>query len=311
MSAADPGDTAAREQRTKALTGAGGVPIAEASKMLRVPMPTLRSWELRYGIPESERAAGKHRRYSEEEMHAIRLMRDEVARGVRAGAAAQSVRALLGVQDPAAELITGILQAAHRSDTNGIRQELDRAADALGLAGCIDEVLLPAMRQIGQWWETGLCDLHQEHLTTESARAWLDKRSAFAPPPTRSKPIVFACGPGDLHTIGLETLALLLRHQGWPGRMLGARTPTASLVTAAMATGSAGVVLVSHLPSARRRALASIATVDQLGIPIFYAGNAFNSSRSRQGLPGIYLGVRMRDAAFLVHRTLSADVPDS
>jgi methanogenic corrinoid protein MtbC1 len=285
--------------------GTAGVPIAEASKMLRVPMPTLRSWELRYGIPQSERPAGKHRRYTAPELHAMRLMRDEVARGIRAGAAAQSVRALLGVQGPAAELIRGILDGAKRSDTYGIRKELDRAAEVLGLAGCIDEVLLPAMRQIGQWWEAGMCDMLQEHLTTESARAWLDKRSAFAPSPTTLNPIVFACGPGDLHTIGLEALAVLLRHQGWSCRILGARTSTASLVTAAMATGAAGVVIVSHLPTGRRRALASIDAVHDLGIPLFYAGNAFNSLRSRQGLPGTFLGNRMRDAAALVHKSLS------
>ena len=289
---------------------AAGVPIAQASRALRVPMPTLRSWELRYGIPDSDRPAGKHRRYTQHEMHAIRLMRDEVARGIRAGAAAQSVRALLGVQGPAAELIRGILEAAKGSDTNRIRQELSRAADVIGLAGCIDEVLLPAMRQIGQWWEAGMCDLHQEHLTTESARAWLDKRSAFAPPPTKSNPIVLACGPGDLHTIGLEALALLLREGGWPCRILGARTSTSALVTAAMATGAAGVVVVSLLPTGRRRALTSITAVDELGIPVFYAGNAFNSRRSRQGLPGTYLGVRMRDAVTLVHTTLCGEVPD-
>ena len=28
-----------------------GVPIKDVAQMLGVPMPTLRSWELRYGIP--------------------------------------------------------------------------------------------------------------------------------------------------------------------------------------------------------------------------------------------------------------------
>lgn len=285
----------------------GGVPIAEASRVLRVPMPTLRSWELRYGIPESDRQAGRHRRYTEREMHAIRLMRDEVARGTRAGAAAQSVRALLGVEGPAADLIKDLLEAAQRADTHGVRQALSRSVEVLGMAGCVDEVLLPGMRQIGLWWETGLCDQEREHLTTETARAWLDRRSAFAPPPTRTNPVVFACGPGDLHTIGLEALALLLRLKGWPCRMLGARTSTPSLVTAALATGAAGVVVVSHLPTGRRRALASISAVHDMGVPVFYAGNAFSSRRSRHSLPGTYLGSSLRGASELVDSTLSAE----
>jgi methanogenic corrinoid protein MtbC1 len=297
--------TIAASPRGRRDPDAGGVSIADASELLRVPMPTLRSWELRYQIPESSRIPGKHRRYTDREMHTLRLMRDEIARGTRASVAAQSVRALLGIDGPAAELIADFLAASNRSDTDGIRAQLTRAAKLLGLAGCIDEVLLPAMRQIGLWWEAGRCDVKQEHLTTEAARAWLDRSSAFAPVPTRRNPIVLACGPGDLHTIGIEALALLLREQGWPCRILGAHTSITSLTTAASATGAAGVVIVSHLPTGRRRALACIAAVDDLHIPVFYAGNAFSSGRRRMQLPGTYLGNRLQDACSCIDSMLS------
>src|SRR4029077_15991511 len=86
-----------------ALTGAyPGLPIAEVSRQLGVPMPTLRSWELRYGIPPTDRTFGKHRRYSPTELHTLRLMRDETARGTRASLAADAVRELLGISGPAA-----------------------------------------------------------------------------------------------------------------------------------------------------------------------------------------------------------------
>lgn len=282
------------------------VPIAQASKLLHVPMPTLRSWELRYGIPESDRVSGKHRRYRPAEMHALRLMRDEIARGTRASLAARSVRALLGVDGPAGELIHKVLAASERSDTNGIRDELSRAADVLGIGAAIDEVLLPALRQVGQWWETGRCDVSQEHLTTEAARSWIDKRMAFAPQPKMPHPVILACGPGDLHTIGLEALALLMRERGWPCRVLGARTSTDSLVTSALAAAAGGVVVVAHLPTGRRRALASISAVHDMGIPVFYAGNAFSTPRSRAQMPGVYLGNRLQDAAALMASHLAA-----
>ena len=287
------------EQSTERPTS-DGVPIAEVSRALQVPMPTLRSWELRYAIPGASRLPGKHRRYTAQEVHTLRLMRDEVARGTRASIAAQTVRTLLGIDGPAAELIQDMLAASAQCDTDGIRTGLDRAAAVLGPAGCIDEVLLPALRQVGQWWETGVCNLTEEHLTTEAARAWLDKRSAFAPAPTLSRPVVLACGPGDLHTIGLEALALLLRLQGWPCRLLGAHTSAATLLTAVQATGAAGVVIVSHLPTGRRRAVDSMTAVAGLGLPVFYAGNAFSSARRREQLPGTYLGNRLRDACATV-----------
>lgn len=275
---------------------AQGVPIKEVAQILGVPMPTLRSWELRYRIPTLSRGRGQHRRYQPDEVNALRLMRDEIARGQQAGIAAQNVHRLLGGQGPSQDLIDQILQAAERLDAAFIRDRLDAAATELGLGDCMDEVVMPAMRQIGVWWAVGHCDVVQEQLATEAVRAWLDRRGALAPAPTRSRPILLACGPTDLHTIGLESTAVLLRYQGWPCRVLGARTSTATLAAAARATAAAGVVVVSHLATGRLRAIESIRTVNELGIAVFYAGNAFAAPRSRRGIPGRYLGTGIRAA---------------
>jgi DNA-binding transcriptional MerR regulator len=282
-----------------------GVPIAEVAKQLGVPMPTLRSWELRYGIPEISRISGKHRRYSASELHALTLMRDEIARGKRAGVAAQSVRAILGLSGPAADFIARFLRASSQLDAHAIRTHLDAAHRALGLGACIDDVLLPAMQQIGEWWQTGRCDIEQERLSTEVTRAWLDSLTMLAPAPTHDAPIVLACGPTDLHTMGLEALGLMLRNRHWACRQLGARTPVPALRTAVLASGAAGVVIVSHLSTGRHRAVQSMRAVDELGISLFYAGNAFGAPRSRARLPGQYLGLRLQDACELIDDRLS------
>lgn len=290
---------------------AQGVPITEVARLLGVPMPTLRSWELRYGIPElTGRRPGQHRRYRPDEVNALRLMRDEIARGQQAGLAAESVRQLLGGAGPAQQLIHRILAAAERLDPASIRAGLDEAAATLGLADCLDDVLLPAMRQVGVWWAVGRCDVVHERMATEAARAWLDRRSSLAPAPTRAQSILLACGPSDLHTIGLESTAVLLRYQGWPCRVLGARTPTLTLATAARASAVAGVIVVSHMASGRLRAIESIRAVNDLDIEVFYAGNAFATARSRRGVPGQYLGVRVQDACAQLTRTLApGDTP--
>lgn len=286
-----------------------GVPIKDVALILGVPMPTLRSWELRYGIPALSRGPGQHRRYLPDEVNALRLMRDEIARGQQAAVAAQSVRRLLGGQGPAQELIHQILGAAERLDPSSIRDRLDEATETLGLAVCIDDVLLPAMRQIGVWWAVGHCDVVQERMATEAVRAWLDRRSAFAPPPTRPRSILLACGPSDLHTIGLESTAVLLRYEGWPCRVLGAKTSTATLATAARATAVAGVVVVSHLATGRRRGIESIRAVSELGIEVFYAGNAFSTQRSRRGVPGRFLGGSITDACAELTQALAPTEP--
>lgn len=283
---------------------ARGVPITEVARLLGVPMPTLRSWELRYGIPSLNRGHGQHRRYHPAEVNALRLMRDEIARGQQAGLAARSVRETVGAQGPAVELIHSILADTERLDAAAVRSRLDEAVAQLGLGGCIDDVLLPAMRQVGLWWAAGHCDIAQERMATEAVRAWMDRRIAFAPAPTHPRPVLLASGPSDLHTIGLESLALLLRSQGWPCRLLGARTPTLTAVTAARATGGSAVVVVSHLATGRLRAVQTIQAVDQLGVPVFFAGNAFSAPRGRRGVPGTYLGGSIRDACEQVTGTL-------
>jgi DNA-binding transcriptional MerR regulator len=128
------------EPQTRPTGPARGVPIGEAARQLGVPIPTLRSWELRYQVPPSERGASEHRRYSPEQLHGMRLMRDEIARGTRAALAAEKVRELLTQTGPAAEFIDGFLAASQRSDPLALREQLNRARASLGLAGCLDEV---------------------------------------------------------------------------------------------------------------------------------------------------------------------------
>ena len=158
-----------------------------------------------------------------------------------------------------------ILEASERSDPVAVRAHLSEAHAALGLGPCLDDVLLPAMQQVGLWWQTGRCTVEDEHLTTEAARAWLETLNSSAPAPVRTTPIVLACGPTDLHTIGLEALCVLLRYERWGCRLLGARTSVPALAAALHATGAGAVVIVSHLGSGRARAVESLRAADRAG----------------------------------------------
>ena len=232
-------------------------------------------------------------------------MRDEIARGKRASLAADAVRELLAATGPAAEHREAILRASERADPLAVRAALDEAQRAMGLGPCLDDVLLPALQQVGLWWETGRCTVESEHLTTEAARSWLENVSSFAPAPVRASPIVLACGPTDLHTIGLESLSVLLRYDGWSCRVLGARTSVPAVATAIHATGAVAVVIVSHLSSGRARAVQALLAANRPGVTVFYAGNAFTAPRSRRNLPGRYLGTRLQEACALIGAELA------
>jgi MerR family transcriptional regulator, light-induced transcriptional regulator len=275
--------------------------IQQAAEILGVPAPTIRSWERRYGVPVADRSSGGHRRYTRGQLDRLRLMRDLIADGRRPVDAAALVRA--GYAASAGPLVDAFLRGAQGMAPDDIAEVLQVACQTLGLDRTIDEVLLPAMREVGEWWHAGRIDVAHEHLATNAARAWL---SAVAPagPPRSEPPIILCCGPRDQHTLGLDALDALLRHRRWDCRLLGALTPVESLGHAVQETRAVAVVLACHVTAGRAAAVEALRSAARLGVHVFYAGGAFSSRQARQEVPGRYLGTNLAQAADLVANTI-------
>lgn len=283
------------------------LPIAAVSKSLGIPIPTIRSWERRYGFPAPRRTDGRHRRYSEREVEQLRELRDLIVRGHGAREAVQRVAA--AVRTGGNRLADEVVDAAMRLDPDGIRSALDRGADRMGVEATIRDVAFVAMREIGAGWKVGHVDVEQEHLASHAVRTWLGRHAALAPPAFRGGTIVLACGPKELHSIGIEAFAVILARRGWPIRVLGAMTPSRALVSAVSALEAIGAVVTAHRGVTRRAAIDSLEAVEALpGVRAFYAGNAFASPTGRRGVPGSYLGEDVLDAALLVEAEVGIPV---
>jgi DNA-binding transcriptional MerR regulator len=282
--------------------------IQDVSRLLQIPAPTIRSWERRYGLPTASRSNGGHRRYTAEQLAVLHRMRDEIARGHPAIEAAALVKAAQN-RSPH-PMVVGFLRAAHDLDPAGIGQVLDAAHSSLGLGLTVDEILLPALRELGRWWETGRCDVAHEHLATQCVQAWLAHISRSAPHPRPPRPVLLSCGPRDHHTLGLEAMGALLRRRGLDCRLLGARTPAESLSVAVQETKPAAVIVVSHLSLARRSAIEALRSAQRDDAACFYAGNAFRSPPSRSGAPGTYLGDNLSEAADIVTAAVTRSARD-
>ena len=240
-------------------------------------------------------------------MQTLRLMRDEVARGTRASVAAARIHLDRDRGGPPGAYVDAFLEASNRQDAEQMFVQLEQACADLGLGDSVDDVLFPAMRQIGLWWQTELCSVEAEQLATEVARRWLETVAALAPVPLDAAPIVLACGPRDLHTVGLEALAALLRHERQPCRVLGAKTSSRSIATAVRAGRASAIVVVSHLQAHRLAATQSLRCAQRLGPDLFYAGEAFGSARLRRNVPGKFLGTSLREACTTILRTRAAE----
>ena len=234
------------------------LPIASVSSLLGIPIPTIRSWERRYGFPVPSRTQGQHRRYSLDEIDQLRMVRDEITRGHNAREAVDVVRRSTTDNRPRTELLDRFLVASMHLDPSQLREILTEGTEQLGVEATIRDVALPAMREMGSRWKAGVCDTAHEHLATEAVRVWLARQSVMAPPAFRPYPLILACGPKDLHTIGLESFGVVLARRGWSIRTLGALTPVSSLVAAVRAAEARGAVVTSQRGVTRRAAVEAI-----------------------------------------------------
>ena len=292
-------------QRASEPTPQTQLPIAAVSSLLGIPVPTIRSWERRYGFPEPARTQGKHRRYSVDEIDQLRMLRDEITRGHSAREAVDIVQAEARGARPHTELFDRFLRSAMQLDPAGLREALTEGADTIGVEETIRDVALPAMREMGSRWKAGVCETDHEHLATEAVRVWLARQSAMAPPSFQPFPLVLACGPKDLHTIGLEAFGVVLARRGWSIRTMGPLTPVDSLVAAVRAAEARAAIVTSQRSVTRRAAVEAVEAVEALpGVRAFYAGAAFVPSAARRDVPGTYLGDDVVAAADILERDL-------
>jgi DNA-binding transcriptional MerR regulator len=247
------------------------------ARRLGVAVTTLRTWDQRYGLGPSEHRAGRHRRYSAEDVRRLELMRRLTFQGVSPADAART--ALAAGPDELAEpaprpasrpsnrrvMPVGLAQAAARGlaraagsmDSDAIAEEIRTSLRTYGTVLTWTEVLVPVLVALGQRWAAGHNVTEIEHLLTwhistelrlvlpgparngEAAR----RASPLAPPRT-----LLASTEDEQHTLALEALAAALRETRRGTRILGARVPTEALVHAVRRTGPTVVVLWSQMP---------------------------------------------------------------
>lgn len=222
-------------------------------------------------------------------------MRDMIATGLSARQAAERATA---AADPTLDPYTArVLEAVDRLDPEEVHATLERAQQTLGSERTITGIVLPVMREVGLRWATGRCDVAQEHLATETLRAWLAVIRATSPPPT-GPTVLLACPHGERHTLGIEAFATVLALRGVDARLLGASTPTEALAHAIARMRPRAVVIACQRRIGRRHAIDALRLVASDGRASgFYSGAAFANPAARHGVPGTYLGDDLSGAA--------------
>jgi excisionase family DNA binding protein len=103
----------------------------------------------------------------------------------------------------------------------------------LSLATIGEEIIKPAMREVGEMWRTGKIRVLDEHLATLSTiEALTDLHRDVAKNAGSNRIAIVGCSEGELHQLASILVRDLLETEGWKVVYLGSHTPLFSFTEA-------------------------------------------------------------------------------
>lgn len=220
--------------------------IAEVERETGLPRATLRIWERRYGFPAPLRDDRGERCYPDDQVEQLRLMRRLLDQGHRparlAAAGPAEIRRLAAagpVERAAARPGAGspLLRVLRNHDAAALKQELGARLEQNGLASFVG-IELPAMnRLVGEAWQSGELEVHEEHLYSDCVYAVV--RAAMARLEGDVRPeapqVLLTTFPQEHHGLGLLMAQAMFVLEGCPTVSLGVRLPISQIAAGARA----------------------------------------------------------------------------
>ena len=252
--------------------------IKEAAARTGLSVPVLRAWERRYGIVSPTRTPGGYRVYDDAALALLRSMRRLVDDGWSPSAAAAAIVSGTAPAEPlavAADAPRPVAGAGADAADAQVRQVIDAAArldsprvesilDEMFAAGRYERVIAdrvgPALRAMGDAWDSGELPVAGEHLASHAVHRRLAAAfQAAGGMDAGEAPILVGMPPGAHHELGGLIFATAARRSGLPVVYLGADLPLPDWVAAVERTGARAVVIgaLMNADGAAARAVAA------------------------------------------------------
>ena len=250
------------------------VRIGELSRRTGVSPELLRAWELRYGLLEPSRTAGRFRLYSEADVARVRTMRANLADGLSASEAARAALAERPQADSPGleEAADDLARSLESYDDVGAQGALDGLLAAFSLDVVVREVLVPYLHDVGERWKGGALSVGQEHFISNVIRGRLLALSRGWDRGLGPR-AVLASAEGDQHDLPVLLFGVVLRTHGWRITFLGADTPVASLAETVRAIRPDVVVVVGTVRGVFDPIVEQLREVSK-DVPLYLAGAA-------------------------------------
>ena len=157
-----------------------------------------------------------------------------------------------GARDPsrAERWRTALSLALYAGELDHARDIVREASEDMPVVSMLDDVLAPAMHNIGMLWELNDITVADEHLATFVAHRLLGEVAAalmVAAPGTRPR-VLLATPPAERHTFGLMMANDVLHGAGYETVMLGPGVPNRDLSAALLRHQPEIVALSSTIP---------------------------------------------------------------
>jgi MerR family transcriptional regulator, light-induced transcriptional regulator len=283
--------------------------IKVAAYRAGVTPEVLRAWERRYGIPSPERDASGYRLYSEEDIRAVRWIREQTEAGVGARQAAELFKGHYGSLEGLVDLevsrdtLLDLLLAGKQRETEAL---LEGASVVHGAELTWVEVVGPVLRRIGEMWHRGEISIAHEHRATEIAKSMLVRSLARQREGSQEGArVVVACAPEERHEIGALILALFLSRRGFDVEYLGQTLPLKDLETLVPESAAEAVFLSVSQEKQARQMLAELPELEAtIGTRVFLGGAAFSIKSLRSAAGERYLDSDLREAANIAAKLL-------
>ena len=208
------------------------VSAGEAARRLGVAPATVQRW-VNSGVLHAERTAGGHRR----------IYVTELRRLIAANRPAE-------VGGPVADWI-GVLMSG---DPRKVKAALVASRQLTGHWADTADIVAAAIAEIGRRWESGACQVFEEHAASEALRRGAALCANEIHCPDHAPCVVLFTVEGERHTLGLSLAELVFAEAGWHVLWLGEGPPADELkavvaqlkpdliTVAASSASSAGIV---------------------------------------------------------------------
>jgi DNA-binding transcriptional MerR regulator/methylmalonyl-CoA mutase cobalamin-binding subunit len=256
------------------------IPIRTVCALTGVNPITLRAWERRYALIEPHRTPSGHRAYTDADVERIRKILALTRDGVSIGQVKEALDAEPIVIPPTSESgpwpgYRRRLAAAIAVFDESALEAIYHEALALHSVNTVDRMLLmPMLADLGSRWSKVTGGVAEEHFFSAYLRNKIGARFHHRRALERGKKILMACGPGELHEIGLLLFALAAHAVGFRVVLLGANVPFAEIAAAAHGTRCNAIVISSTMDHGAREFFADLsALVSATKRPVFVGGN--------------------------------------